>query len=306
MFTTSKSVVSPFKQVLIGAFITIGLSVSSSAAGETDNGPDSKTIESLDELARAADHQRLAERTAANFLDGIIEGFEDAESDNHIEKDYVNLAKQIAERIYTSDRILASIHTNLQRELDPSDYVPLIALYRSDLRQRELTAEESARKRLESPDGSDVLEAYIKTYRASSQFVVRSKLINDLHDSLAVSELMAQMLIDAQIATVIGLSYAQPLENNADLDAVLASIRAQQPTIEQFLREQFAHYQAYVYRGFNTEDINTLTTLYSSDQYQRYFGAVMQGLRVGLTQMSIEFGDKLGYAMALAESAQEL
>jgi len=72
------------------------------------------------------------------------------------------------------------------------------------------------------------------------------------------------------------------------------------------LRAQFANHQAYIYRGFNTDDIKLMTELYSSAEYKRYFAAVMHGLRLSLTSMSIEFGDRLGAAMAFAESSQEL
>jgi len=298
--------VTPLKRVLIGAFVTVGLSISSSAAGNSNDAPESKLESSLDELAIVADHQQLADRAAANFLDGIIEGFEEAESADHIEQDYVNLAKQIAERVYTSDRIKASVYTHLQQELNPSDYAPLIALHRSDIRKREQTAEKSARVRLEAPEGDDTFNAYLKIYRTSSQYAERSELIKDLHESLNVSELTAQLLTDTQIANLIGLSYSQPLESRTDLDDVIASIRAQQPAIEKMLETQIADYRAYIYRGFNTEDIKTLTQLYSTDEYTRYFATVMQGLRAALTEMSIEFGDKLGSAAALAESSQAL
>ena len=296
----------PLKRVLIGAFVTVGLSISSSAAGNSNDLSESKVENRLDELAIVADHQQLADRAATNFLDGIIEGFEEAESAGHIEQDYVNLAKQLAERVYTSDRIKASIYAQLQQELNASDYDPLIALHRSDIRKREQTAEKSARVRLESPEGDDIFAAYVKVYHASSQFAARSELIKDLHESLNVSELTAQLLTDTQIANLIGLSYSQPLESRSNLEDVIASIRAQQPTIEKMLQTQIADYRAYIYRGFNTEDIKTLTTLYSTNEYTRYFATVMHGLRAALTEMSIEFGDKLGSAAALAESSQEL
>ena len=306
MFFSASKPVAPLKQVLIGAFISIGLSISSSAAGDSNDASDSNVKINLDELAIVADHQQFADRAATNFLDGIIESFQEAESANHIEQDYVNLAKQIAERVFTSDRIKASIYTHLQQELNPSDYDPLIALHRSDLRKREQTAEKSARIRLESPEGDDIFEAYVAIYQASTQFAARSELIKDLHESLNVSELTAQLLTDTQIANLIGLTYSQPLESRADLDDVIASIQAQQPTIEKMLETQIANYRAYIYRGFNTEDIKALTKLYSTDEYTRYFATVMQGLRAALTEMSIEFGDKLGSAAALAESSQEL
>lgn len=294
------------KQVLASAIITFGLMVSSAANGDNQNSSEPGNETKLDQLAIVAEHQQFVDRTVENFLDGINQGFEDVEQAGHIEQDYVDLARQVALNVYTSDRVLASVHAHLQRQLNPSDYAPLIALHRSDIRHRERAAEESARIRLETPEGTDIFEAYVKTYRASSQFVERSELINDLHETLKISELMAQLLIDTQTANVIGLSYTQPQESRANLDDVIANIRAQQPTIEKLLQAQFAHHQAYIYRGFSTEEIETLTMMYSTDEYKRYFGAVMQGLRVGLTKMSIEFGDKLGSAMVLAESSQAL
>ena len=53
--------VTPLKRVLIGAFVTVGLSISSSAAGNSNDAPESKLESSLDELAIVADHQQLAD-----------------------------------------------------------------------------------------------------------------------------------------------------------------------------------------------------------------------------------------------------
>jgi len=304
--TTCTNVNKQVKKVLTNALLVFGLTTSNVIADTTLRSVEYSAATPLEELAKAAEHEEFFDLTVANFIKGINKGFEDVQAAGHIEYDFVIRARQIAESVYTSDRVMNTVHQQLQRQLETSDYVPLITLNNSDLRLRERAAEDSARENLESPDGDEIFDNFIETYQASVQYVERSDLIESLHESLKISELMAQLLIDTQVANVIGLSYTQPAEIRDNLDSIIANVRAQQPYIEKLVQAQFSNHQAYIYRNFSTAEIEQITNMYSSDSYKRYFSAVMQGLRIGLTTMSIEFGDKLGAATAYAESSQEL
>jgi len=296
----------PVQKILTTALLVFGLTSSNVIADTTLRSVEYPSSTPLEELAEAAEHDQFFDLTVTNFIKGINKGFEDVQAAGHIEYDFVIRARQIAESVYTSDRVMNTVHQQLQRQLEASDYTPLITLNKSDLRLRERAAEDSARENLEAPEGDEIFDNFVETYHASAEYAARSNLIESLHESLKISELMAQLLIDTQVANVIGLSYAQPTEIRDNLDGIIANVRAQQPIVEQLVKAQFSNHQAYIYRNFSTEEIEQITNMYSSDQYKRYFNAVMQGLRIGLTTMSIEFGDKLGAATAYAESSQEL